>query len=189
MTWHFRGALSHIEIRQGDRLLLPFAGCAWLAGSAGTGEAPVFDAYLEIVRRDDLLVQAVRDDAAEIARRTGTEDAAGAVDGCIYCLGKTVRLLAGVSGDTMATIQRSLLAPLPSRHFFVNLEIDFAGFDRESDRIDAATVSRRAFLEGRRAIHFAGCRLSVGFDDWPVEPGQLAGRRHAIADEARALGF
>jgi len=187
MTWHFRGALSHIEVRQGDRLLLPFAGCAWLAGSAGMGEAPVFDAYLEIVRRDDLLVQAIRDDAGEAARRAGLPDATDCIDGCVYCLGKSVRLLVGVSAETMDTIQRSLLAPLPSRHFFVNAEIDFPGFANESQRIDAVAVSRRAFLEGRRAIHFSGCRLSVGFDDWPVDPGLLAGHQRAIAEVAHAL--
>jgi hypothetical protein len=186
MRWHFRGGLSHIEIRQGDRLLLPFAGCAWLEGPIGPEEPrPVFAAFLEVVRRDDLLIRAIRDDAAAAARRRNAP--AADADGCLYCLGNTVHVVLGLGDDAMDEVQRALMAPLPTRDFFVNVEVDFPGFAGECGRIEPGVVTRKAFLAGQCAIHFAGCELSVGYGDAMAVPIAAVAHPGTAAPEGGGL--
>jgi hypothetical protein len=171
MSWHFRGSLCRIELQRHDRILLPFDGCAWLAGPIGApsaGEAsPVHDAHLELIRRDNPLLAAIAEEAEAIARRNRIDPPP--VSGCIYHLGDAVRILLAVSEDTMALIERTLLAPMAEGQFYVNAAIDFPGFAGEHAPHGAFPLSRSQFFDGQGALYFDACQLTVGFNDWAAD--------------------
>jgi hypothetical protein len=178
MRWHFRGEPSPIEIGRDGRLLLPFAGRAWLDGVGAAPEPQtVFAAFLEVVREDDLLIRAIREDAAATAARRNHPPAE--VDGCLYCLGDAVHIVLGVGHDAMGTVQRALMARVPARDLVVNAAVEFAGFADDRARQDRDAVTRRAFLDGQCAIHFRGCALSVGYGDAAAIPAAAAARIQA----------
>jgi len=172
MSWHFRGSLARIEFERHNRVLLPFIGCAWLAGdSAATGNAEpdqVHDAHLELVRHDDLMIRAITAEHAEIAERTETP--VRRVAGCLYYLGGAVRIVAAMHAETTALIQRTLLAPLAEGRFYLNAAIEFSGFAPDDAARDIGSVSRRSFYDGQGALYFDLCSLTVGFNDWECEP-------------------
>jgi len=172
MSWHFRGSLARIEFERRDRILLPFAGCAWLAGAIGPAGNPeanrVHDAHLELVRHDDLLIRAIAAEAADIAERFGTPSSQ--VSGCIYYLGGAVRIVTTAHDDTMTLIQRSLLTPLAEGRFYLNAAIDFPGFVADDAPHDAGTLSRQRFYDGQGALYFEQCSITIGFNDWALEP-------------------
>jgi hypothetical protein len=181
MAWNFRGSLSRIEFQRDSRLLLPFQGCAWLSDDG----SDVFDARLELVRQDDLMIEAIRDEAANIAARCGTLPANAT--GCIYRLGSALNMVAGVCPETMAMIKDGLLTPLAERRLHLTATIEFPGFAAEDPIARLASslptnVTRTAFAAGRSAIHFDACNLGIGLNAWAPQPArELMPFMHAAA--------
>ena len=174
MAWNFRGSLARIELRGDHRVLLPFRGCAWLSDNVGdTGASPVFDARLELVRHDDIMIEAIREEAAIAAARCGT--AAANTTGCIYRLDSIVHLVVGVSPDTMGMVKRDLLAALAERRLHLNATIGFPGFAPDDPVARLASsrphgITRKTFESGRSAIHFEECNLGFASSDWATHP-------------------
>ncbi|MCC7046568.1 MAG: hypothetical protein IT562_07650 [Alphaproteobacteria bacterium] len=170
MAWNFRGSLSRIEFQRDTRVLLPFQGCAWLNDEMDDHNPNrVFDARLELLSQDDLMIEAIRDEAASIAARCGT--LASNTTGCIYRVGGGLHVIAGVSPETMGLIRSSLLGPLAEGRLHLTAKIDFAGFAAEDPIARLASsrptgVTRTAFDAGQRAIHFDAFNLSINFNAW-----------------------
>ncbi|MCC6470496.1 MAG: hypothetical protein IT563_19415 [Alphaproteobacteria bacterium] len=174
MAWNFRGSLAHIEFQRDTRVLLPFQGCAWLSDAfEDGGPEQVFDTRLELLRQDDVMIEAIRDEAASIAQRCGV--LASNAMGCLYRLGGGLHVVAGVSPETMAMIRSSLLAPLAEGRLHLTAKIDFPGFAVEDPirRLSSsrpAGVTRKAFDAGQSAIHFDAFNLNIGFNAWASSP-------------------
>ena len=171
MTWNFRGSLSRVDFQSAARVALPFRGCAWLTGPGSLTAGPVLDAELELVAQDDLRIRAIREEAAEAAERQG--GAAPAVTGCAYRLGDVLHLLAGVDDANLGLIKTSLLPALIEGRLHLSAAVDFAGFaDDVQGPVSTIGITRRAFAEGRGAIYFDACSLSVGFNAWGSDTAQ-----------------
>lgn len=174
MAWNFRGSLARIELQRDSRVLLPFLGCAWLSDSFGdAGAQPVLDARLELVRHDDIMIEAIREEAASVAQRCGT--VAPNSTGCIYRLDSTINLLVGVSAETMDMVKRDLLAALAEKRLNLNATIEFPGFAPEDPVARLASsrpygITRKTFESGRSPIHFEDCSLSFVANDWAPRP-------------------
>lgn len=172
MTWNFRGSLSRVDFQSSARIALPFRGCAWLIGLGSQGGAsPVLDADLELMARDDLRILAIQEEAAEAAERQ--RQPAPSVTGCLYRLGDTLHLLAGVNDANLALIQTVLLPALIEGRLHLTAAIDFAGFaENARDTVAPIGITRRAFTEGRGAVYFDACNLSISFNAWGMDATQ-----------------
>ena len=174
MAWNFRGSLTRIEFQGDTRMLLPFHGCAWLSDDFNGGDASdVFDARLELLRQDDIMIEAIRDEAAGIAARCGT--LAANPTGCIYRLGSRLNMVAGVSPETMAMIKDNLLTSLAERRLHLTATVEFPGFAAEDPIARLASsqpggVTRAAFAAGQSAIHFDACSLGITANAWVSQP-------------------
>jgi len=172
MTWNFRGSLTRVDFQSASRIALPFRGCGWLTGPGSQGGASaVVDAELDLVARNDLRHLAIQEEAAEAAERQGLP--VPSVTGCLYRLGDTLHLLAGVEDANLTLIKTTLLPALIEGRLHLTTAIDFAGFAEDTPGAMSPTgVARRAFANGEAAIYFDACSLSVGFNAWGMDAPQ-----------------
>ncbi len=172
MTWNFRGSLSRVDFQSASGIALPFRGCGWLTGPGSQGGASaVLDADLDLVARNDLRILAIQEETAEAAERQRLP--APSVTGCLYRLGDTLHLLAGVEDSSLTLIKTTLLPALIEGRLHLTTAIDFAGFAEDAPGANASTgVTRRAFAEGQAAIYFDACNLSISFNAWGMDAPQ-----------------